>query len=118
MVCVKTIFSSNDLRHESAEKDVVTHLSSGIYTDMENLLQEINNLSNMKNHLQFKIQRGGFIEIERICQDTCNSNFHILILSEKLLRIIDFENRNLEKIKDAVVGQRPAYLITVNNKSV
>ena len=112
MVCVKTIFSSNDLRHESTEKDVAAHLSPGIYTDMENLLQEINNLSNMKNHLQFKIQRGGFIEIERICQDTCDINFHSLKLSEKLLRIIGFENRNLEKIKDTVVGQRPADLIS------
>ena len=55
MVCVKTIFSSNDLRNESTEKDVAAHLSPGIYTDMENLLQEINYLSNMKNHLQFKI---------------------------------------------------------------
>ena len=65
MVCVKTIesFSSNDLRHESTEKDVAAYLSPGIYTDMENLLKEINNLPNMKNHLQFKIQRGGFIEI-------------------------------------------------------
>ena len=78
---------------------------------MENLLQEINNLSNMKNHLQFKIQRGGFIEIERNCQDTCNTK-HSLILAEKLLRIIGFENRNLEKIKDTVVGQRPADLIS------
>ena len=69
MVCVKTIFSSNDLRHESTEKDVVAHLSPGIYTDMENLFPR-NNLSNMKNPLQFKIQRGGFIEIERVCQDT------------------------------------------------
>ena len=76
MVCVKTIFSSNDLRHESTEKDVAAHLSPGIYTDMESDLQEINNLSNMKNHLQFKIQRRGFIEIERICQNTCDTNFH------------------------------------------
>ena len=39
MVCVKTIFSSNDLRrHESTEKDVLAHLSPGMYTDMENLL--------------------------------------------------------------------------------
>ena len=49
-----------DLRHESTEKDVA-HLLQGIYTDMKNLLQEINNLANMKNHLQFKIQRGGFM---------------------------------------------------------
>ena len=65
----------------------------------------------MKNHLQFKIQHGEFIEIERICQDTCNTNFHSLILSENLFRIIGFENRNLEKIEDTVVGQRPAGLI-------
>ena len=79
---------------------------------MENLLQEIDNLSNIKNHLQFKIQRGRFIEIERIRQDTCNTNFHSLILSEKLLRIISFENRYLKKIKDTVVCQRPADLIS------
>ena len=79
---------------------------------MENLLQEINNLSNMKNHLQFKIERGGFVEIERICQDTCDTNFHSLKLSEKLLRIIGFENRNLEKIKYTVIDQRPADLIS------
>ena len=92
IVCVKTIesFSSNDLRHDSTEKDVVAHLSPGIYADTENLLQEINNLPNMKNHLQFKIQRGGFIEIGRICQDTCDTSFHTLILSAKLLRIIGF----------------------------
>ena len=35
-----------------------------------------------------------------------------LILSEKLLRIIGFENRNLEKIEDTVVGQRPVDLIS------
>ena len=79
---------------------------------MENLSQEINNLSNMKNHLQFKIQRGGFIEIERIWQDTCDTNFHSLKLSEKLLRIIGFENRNLERMKDTIVGQRRADLIS------
>ena len=66
----------------------------------------------MKNHLQFKIQRREFIEIERICQDTCDTNFHSLKLSEKLLRVTGFENRNLEKIKDTVVGQRPADLIS------
>ena len=75
MVCVKTIesFSSNDLRHKSTEKDVVAHLSPGIYTEMENLLQEINNLPNMKNHLQFNIQHRGFIEIERINNNNNNN---------------------------------------------
>ena len=65
MVCIKTIesFPLNELRYESTEKYIVAHLSPGIYTDMENLLQEINNLPNMKCHLQFKIQRGRFIEI-------------------------------------------------------
>ena len=47
---------------------------------MENLLQEINNLPNMKNHIQFKIQCGGFIEIERISQDTCDANFQFDIV--------------------------------------
>ena len=55
-----------------------------------------------------------FIEIERICQDTCNTNFHILILSEKLLRIIGFENRNLEKI-NTVVGQSPSIISQYSN---
>ena len=67
----------------------------------------------MKNHLQFKIQRGGFIEIERICQDTCDTNFHSLVLSEKLLRIIGFENRNLENLRIQLLAKDLLTLLVV-----
>ena len=114
MVSMKTIKPrTNELRNniEEEEEYTVCYISPGIYEDMESLLQEINSLFNIKNHLQFKIQRGGFIEIERTCASECDEYFHSLVLSPKLLKILGIDENNLQQIRGKVIGEKHAALI-------
>ena len=51
----------------------------GVYRSVDSLVDEINNLQCVKNHLSLSIQRGGFVEIARICDsDRCSSRLHKL----------------------------------------
>ncbi|KAJ8665681.1 hypothetical protein QAD02_007343 [Eretmocerus hayati] len=61
----------------------------GVYKDIELLVTEINELDNIGKHLKFKVERGGYVSVERICtDDACLTLEHTLQLSRRLRNIL------------------------------
>lgn len=64
----------------------------GIYSNINTLLDELNNLDCVKSHLEFVLGRGGYINIKRVCvKTTCQDSIHYLKLSKKLSKILGFD---------------------------
>ena len=85
----------------------------GIYKDIHAIVSEINNLNCTKNHVEFKVERGGYVTCARVCtKATCYQLSHQLFLSKKLQKILGFEKMNSILIKDqeSIEGDRPAHL--------
>ena len=73
----------------------------GIYKDIHTTVSEINNLNCTKNHVEFRVERGGYVACARICtKATCYQLSHQLFLSKKLQKILGFEKMNSILIKD------------------
>lgn len=114
-----TILESNKVRAE-ASTATKCYLRPGVYKNLESLVDEINNLEGVKQHLHFTIERGCYISVKRICKiPICSELDHYLSLSDKLKKILGFENKDdcdirIDKEKkDSVnetVGNRPANL--------
>ena len=92
-------------------------VNPGIYTSVENLIDEINNLDSINRHLRLSMQRGGFVKISRVCQPReCATKLHLLGFSDKIWGILGFEEkkkgRNYVMVKDyeSVLADRPANL--------
>lgn len=115
----RTILESNALRSE-ASTITKSYLRPGVYKNLESLVDEINNLQGVKQHLHFVIERGGYISVKRICKSSsCLELDHYLILSDKLKKILGFDVKDDSDIKidkekgEGVVGttgSRPANL--------
>lgn len=115
IVCIRTSKRSgaNDLRPEM-DKETFGRIKSGVYCDVSSLLQEINNLSNVKDHLQFEIQSGGYVQVRCLCTKDCPTYSHTFILSEKLVKILGLERSRViscdGKRESYIIGNRPANL--------
>lgn len=86
----------------------------GIYSNIETLLEEINNLHCVKGHLEFILERGGYVTVKRIClEDECETFDHILKLPEKLNKILGFDKAQSISFRNneiSVLSDRPANL--------
>lgn len=115
VVCIRTAKRSavNELLPEK-DRESFSRIKSGVYRDVSSLLQEINNLRNVKGHLYFEIQSGGYVQVKCLCTKDCPTYSHTFSLSEKLLKILGLENCNAiscdSKRDNYVTGNRPANL--------
>lgn len=117
-ICVKTTqrvkVAPNDLRFKK-ETQTFSQLKPGIYNDIPSLLSEINNLNNVKSHLVFEEQCGGFVQIKCTSQKECADFEHSFTFSEKLCRILGIENNKVLSCDGKgviyITGNRPANLI-------
>ena len=85
----------------------------GIYKDIHAIVSEINNLNCTKNHVEFRVKRGGYVTCARVCtKATCYQLSHQLFLSKKWQKIQGFEKMNSFLIKDqeSIEGDRPVHL--------
>ena len=49
----------------------------GIYKDIHAIVSEINNLNCTKNHVEFRVERGGYVTCARVCtKATCYQLSH------------------------------------------
>lgn len=115
VVSIRTCKRSNvnELRPEKERVDF-GRIKSGVYSDVASLLKEINNLNNVKGHLLFEIQSGGYVQIKCLCMRDCATYSHTFTLSEKLLKILGLEQIRViscnGKEEHYVIGNRPANL--------
>ena len=73
----------------------------GIYKDIHTIVSEINNLNCTKNHVEFRVERGGYVTCARVCtKATCYQLSHQLFLFKKLQKILGLEKMNSILIKD------------------
>ncbi|KAJ8681659.1 hypothetical protein QAD02_017451 [Eretmocerus hayati] len=83
----------------------------GVYEDIELLVAEINELDSISKHLKFKVARGGYVTVERICtDDTCSALKHTLQLSKRLRNILGFDPYVHDihvNLKEPTVGKFP-----------
>lgn len=107
-----TILETNETRTEKVNS-MKSYLKPGVYKNLENLIEDINNLQVVKNHLRFLIERSGYVSVKRIC--ACSGIDHHVQLSDKLKRILGFEmcddlRIHTDKVENEIVGNRPANL--------
>lgn len=60
-------------------------ISCGIFNNLEELINSLNNLSHIKNHLKFEILPGNFIQIKKKCSET---ESHRILLSPEIACIL------------------------------
>ena len=85
----------------------------GIYKDVNIIVSELNNLSCIKDHLEFSVDPSGYVTFYRVCtKTTCYEFSHQPHLSKKLQKILGFESSNSIFIRDeeSIVNDRPAHL--------
>ncbi|KAJ8665701.1 hypothetical protein QAD02_007363 [Eretmocerus hayati] len=91
-----------------------SYVKPGVYEDIELLVAEINELDSISKHLKFKVARGGYITVERICtDDTCSALKHTLQLSKRLRNILGFDPYVHDihvNLKEPTVGKFPALI--------
>ena len=116
------IVSLNLIPHSTLETKVKNFSTAGycrvllrpeIYKDVSIIVSELNNLSCIEDHLEFGVEPGGYVTVNRVCtKTTCSEISHQLHLSKKLRRILGFENTDSIFIRDeeSVVSDRPAHL--------
>ena len=115
----RSILESNELRSEPSTT-TKSYLRPGVYKNLESLIDEINNLKGVDQHLNFVIERGGYVSVKRICEtSSCSELEHYVRLSDKLKKILGFEmkyssdiNVSIETEEESieVTGNRPANL--------
>ena len=93
----------------------MSSIESGVYSDVNSLIDEINGLECMKSHLKITKTRGGYVTISQICGSDCSAESHEVSFSKKLKRILGFETLLSNpscSIKNGypVTGKRPANL--------
>lgn len=93
-----------------------SYLYPGVYKSLESLVDDINNLEGVKDHLIFLIEHSGYISVKRVCtSSSCLKIEHYLQLSDKLRKIFGFEMKDCLRIStgengNGVIGNRPANL--------
>ena len=93
----------------------------GIYKDIDAIVSEINNLNCTKNHVEFRVERGGYVTCARVCaKATCYQLSHQLFLSKKLQKILGFKKMNSILIKDqeSIEDDRPAHLANGSSRQL
>lgn len=70
------------------EKDNVSH---GVYNDIIDLLDNINDMKFMRNHIRLTINCGGHVSVRKICiGNDCNKLYHILYIAPLIKKIVGF----------------------------
>lgn len=112
----RSILETNRVSRE-VPATIKSYLKPGVYKNLESLVDEINNLEEIKHHLKFLIERGGYIRVKRICTSSCLEVEHYLQLSNKLKKILGFEIDSASVIKinkeeegGETAGNRPGNL--------
>lgn len=111
----QTILITNKVRAQDSV-DTESVIRPGIYKSIENLIDEINNLDCMRNHLKIDIECGGYVTITRLCmQSTCSEFDHTIHLSKRLKKILGLKIQNENDVIsvntiEPIVGERPANL--------
>ena len=73
-------------------------LNPGINSNVENLINEINNLDSVNMHFRLSMHRGGFVKISRVCKPhDCATKLNLLGLSHKIWKILGFEEKKKKR---------------------
>ena len=113
MICVNRKPISNLEANEIDRENItstVSYIRPGLYKDVAEMIDEINNLACMKDHVTFNLERGGYVTTKTLCSsDSCARFTHQVILSKKLTKILGFE-RLTDVSSQEVRSVRPANL--------
>ena len=89
------------------------NVKTGVYQSTESLLAEINSQAEMQDHLKFEISRGGFVSVNRVCDNqVCEDKYHGFTLSEKMRKILGFK-----EVYYSVRYNRPVTATSIANLS-
>ena len=69
VIMLSETYNSNDLNSRSTKLDVC-YANPGIYKDVLSLIDHINNLECCVGHISFKLLRGNYVAIARVCNST------------------------------------------------
>jgi len=84
-------------RFPKADPKIVSHICPGIFANIQVLLDELNLLRSVRPHFGFTSNRGGYVVLKLICNESCKSNaLHSLEISEKIRNILGFEKSTYE----------------------
>lgn len=80
----------------SLEEDGEFLVSPGIYSSVEHLLTELNAYVE-ESHIEFTLNTGSFIGVNKTCARTCYGEFHCFELPRGLRKILGFEDGKTER---------------------
>ena len=98
---------SDDVEYHAEE---TVYVPSGIYQSIDALLETINKLDRLSEHLQFKSTSNGYVTVSRVCED---SVYQDLIMSSAIARILGFDFASGVKVlqpHETFTSVRPASL--------
>ena len=112
---IVSVFTESNAVELNENASSVSSIESGVYSDVNSLIDEINGLECMKSHLKITKTRGGYVTISQICGSDCSAESHEVSFSKKLKRILGFETLLSNpscSIKNGypLTGERPANL--------
>lgn len=100
---------NNEIIDKFLYSDNIPH---GQYQNIGSLVDSLNKLKSVSEHINFTCSAGGFIKIHTICK--CENARHTLALSERLWCILGFEESSFSKVittgPDDCCGSKPASL--------
>lgn len=90
----------------------ISYVTPGIYKDVEIFVDEINELSCMKNHFSLILSRGGRATIKRTCEESevCKNIHHTLTMAPALKKILGFPVETGDQNLAVVNSDQPAQL--------
>lgn len=87
-ISMSTITTLEDGTVTTTQKDELIH--PGIYNNIPELLDEINHVSNFKDHITFEQEVGGYVLIKKICH--CKNAEHGITLHSVFWKIMGFQD--------------------------
>lgn len=103
-----SVTENADIAEESSES-----IPYGVYSSVHDVVQAINQLSIMRNHLHIKINSGGFTIVTRMCDIQCKELDHLFHMSpilRKILGISVSKYHSLSSNGSSYTGTCPAAL--------
>lgn len=96
----------------------ISFVKPGIYKDAADLVEEMNRLECLKGHIKFKLMRGNYVAMARVCNIACDKTLHVVKISKTLRKILGFESHiaRLYSFSPDVMeicGDHPANLTSV-----
>ena len=85
------------------------------------LIDEINNLECCVGHIRFKLLRGNYVAITRVCDSACSQITHVVKISKTLRKILGLDDGQIDRLfrfspdidQGEATGDRPANLASV-----